>query len=167
MESFFLLFNRYLAEKAKGQKMCAWLQFPVTFAFLKERHSSWDSIAPPAPEQVVPFSKLPKCDDPTILDKLAVLKLNGGLGTTMGCVGPKSVIEVREGMTFLDLSVRQIEVRISTRLSQALDRSHGTASQFGAQGQRPLHPHEFVQHQRRHRANHSEVRQSQYRHPHL
>jgi len=25
-------------------------------------------------------------------------------GTTMGCVGPKSVIEVREGMTFLDLS---------------------------------------------------------------
>lgn len=29
----------------------------------------------------------------------------------MGCVGPKSVIEVREGMTFLDLSVRQIEVR--------------------------------------------------------
>jgi UDP-N-acetylglucosamine pyrophosphorylase len=28
----------------------------------------------------------------------------------MGCVGPKSIIEVREGMTFLDLSVRQIEV---------------------------------------------------------
>jgi hypothetical protein len=38
-----------------------------------------------------------------------VLKLNGGLGTTMGCVGPKSVIEVRDNMTFLDLSVRQIE----------------------------------------------------------
>jgi UTP--glucose-1-phosphate uridylyltransferase len=44
-----------------------------------------------------------------ILDKLAVLKLNGGLGTTMGCVGPKSAIEVRDGMTFLDLTVRQIE----------------------------------------------------------
>jgi UDP-N-acetylglucosamine pyrophosphorylase len=28
----------------------------------------------------------------------------------MGCVGPKSAIEVRDGMTFLDLSVRQIEV---------------------------------------------------------
>lgn len=27
----------------------------------------------------------------------------------MGCVGPKSVIEVRDGMSFLDLSVRQIE----------------------------------------------------------
>jgi UTP--glucose-1-phosphate uridylyltransferase len=48
--------------------------------------------------------------DPGILNKLAVLKLNGGLGTTMGCVGPKSIIEVREGMTFLDLAVRQIEV---------------------------------------------------------
>ncbi|KAG0247366.1 RING finger and WD repeat domain-containing protein 3 [Mortierella polycephala] len=29
----------------------------------------------------------------------------------MGCVGPKSAIEVRDGMTFLDLSVRQIEVQ--------------------------------------------------------
>lgn len=32
----------------------------------------------------------------------------------MGCVGPKSAIEVRDGMTFLDLSVRQIEVIIFT-----------------------------------------------------
>ncbi|CAD6252157.1 unnamed protein product [Miscanthus lutarioriparius] len=44
-----------------------------------------------------------------LLDKLAVLKLNGGLGTTMGCTGPKSVIEVRSGFTFLDLIVIQIE----------------------------------------------------------
>jgi len=27
----------------------------------------------------------------------------------MGCVGPKSAIEVRDGMTFLDLTVRQME----------------------------------------------------------
>lgn len=45
-----------------------------------------------------------------MLDKLVVLRLNGGLGTTMGCQGPKSVIEVRDGLTFLDLCVRQIEV---------------------------------------------------------
>lgn len=74
--------------------------------------SDWDKIQPPAPEQVVSYASLPDCSDPNLLNKLAVLKLNGGLGTTMGCVGPKSVIEVREGMTFLDLSVRQIEVRI-------------------------------------------------------
>ncbi|CAK9781315.1 putative UTP-glucose-1-phosphate uridylyltransferase [Cutaneotrichosporon oleaginosum] len=90
MESFFLLFNRYLTEKAKGEKI------------------DWEKIQPPKPEQVRPYKVLDKVD-PSILNKLAVLKLNGGLGTTMGCVGPKSVIEVREGMTFLDLSVRQIE----------------------------------------------------------
>ena len=45
-----------------------------------------------------------------MLNKLVVLKLNGGLGTSMGCTGPKSVISVRSGLTFLDLTVRQIEV---------------------------------------------------------
>merc|ERR1711939_1173335 len=91
MQPFFILFNRYLAERVKNTKI------------------EWDKIKPPAPEQVVAYSTLKDSQDPSILDKLAVLKLNGGLGTTMGCVGPKSVIEVREGMTFLDLSVRQIE----------------------------------------------------------
>ena len=71
--------------------------------------SDWEMIQPPKPEQVRKYEILPNVD-PSILDKLAVLKLNGGLGTTMGCVGPKSVIEVRDNMTFLDLSVRQIEV---------------------------------------------------------
>ncbi|GFZ43121.1 UDP-glucose pyrophosphorylase [Saitozyma sp. JCM 24511] len=90
MQSFFLLFNRYLTDRAKGEKL------------------DWEKINPPKPEQVRPYKVLDKVD-PSILNKLAVLKLNGGLGTTMGCVGPKSIIEVREGMTFLDLSVRQIE----------------------------------------------------------
>lgn len=48
-------------------------------------------------------------EEKELLTKLAVLKLNGGLGTTMGCVGPKSAIEVRDGMTFLDLTVRQMQ----------------------------------------------------------
>ena len=42
------------------------------------------------------------------LKKIAVLKLNGGLGTSMGCVGPKSAITVRDDLTFLDLTVHQI-----------------------------------------------------------
>lgn len=45
-----------------------------------------------------------------LLNKLIVIKLNGGLGTSMGCHGPKSVIAVRNGLTFLDLTVQQIEV---------------------------------------------------------
>jgi UTP--glucose-1-phosphate uridylyltransferase len=45
-----------------------------------------------------------------LLDKMAVVKLNGGLGSTMGCNSiPKSAIEVRSGLSFLDLGVRQIE----------------------------------------------------------
>ena len=44
-----------------------------------------------------------------MLDKLVVVKLNGGLGTSMGCKGPKSIIQVRSDQSFLDLTVQQIE----------------------------------------------------------
>jgi UTP--glucose-1-phosphate uridylyltransferase len=30
-----------------------------------------------------------------LLNKIAIVKLNGGLGTSMGCKGPKSAIPVR------------------------------------------------------------------------
>ena len=46
------------------------------------------------------------------LSKLVVIKLNGGLGTSMGCQGPKSTITVRDDLTFLDLTIRQLEVII-------------------------------------------------------
>lgn len=42
------------------------------------------------------------------LSGVAVIKLNGGLGTSMGMRGPKSLVEVREGWTFLDLVARQV-----------------------------------------------------------
>ncbi|CAB4033643.1 UTP--glucose-1-phosphate uridylyltransferase-like isoform X2, partial [Paramuricea clavata] len=44
-----------------------------------------------------------------LLDKLVVIKLNGGLGTSMGCVGAKSLIPVRNELTFLDLTVHLIQ----------------------------------------------------------
>ncbi|KAJ3047536.1 UTP-glucose-1-phosphate uridylyltransferase [Rhizophlyctis rosea] len=94
MDNFYSLFTRYLSEKAKATKL------------------NWSEVKSPAPEQVISYKSLPGANaDQTsqFLSKLAVLKLNGGLGTTMGCVGPKSIIEVRDGMTFLDLTVRQIE----------------------------------------------------------
>lgn len=50
-------------------------------------------------------------DITTSLNKLVVVKLNGGLGTSMGCKGPKSLISVRNENTFLDLTVQQIEVQ--------------------------------------------------------
>lgn len=46
--------------------------------------------------------------DPSLLSRSVVIKLNGGLGTGMGLAGPKSLLEVREGQTFLSLIVRQL-----------------------------------------------------------
>jgi len=41
------------------------------------------------------------------VDQAVILKLNGGLGTGMGLNGPKSLLPVREGKTFLDLIIEQ------------------------------------------------------------
>lgn len=43
-----------------------------------------------------------------VLDRLVVVKLNGGLGTSMGLSGPKSLLEVKPGMSFLDILARQV-----------------------------------------------------------
>jgi len=43
-----------------------------------------------------------------VLDALAVVKLNGGLGTSMGLSGPKSLLEVKPGASFLDVIVTQV-----------------------------------------------------------
>jgi UTP--glucose-1-phosphate uridylyltransferase len=46
--------------------------------------------------------------DAELLGKAVVIKLNGGLGTSMGLQGPKSLLPVRCGVNFLDLMARQI-----------------------------------------------------------
>jgi UTP--glucose-1-phosphate uridylyltransferase len=50
------------------------------------------------------------------LDRTVVIKLNGGLGTSMGMPRAKSLIEARDGLSFLDVIVRQV---------LALRRRHG------------------------------------------
>jgi UTP--glucose-1-phosphate uridylyltransferase len=52
--------------------------------------------------------ELPQGDDAP-LDRVAILKLNGGLGTSMGLQGPKSLLEVKPRTTFLDVVRRQAE----------------------------------------------------------
>ena len=47
--------------------------------------------------------------DKSLLSKTAVIKLNGGLGTSMGLDKAKSLLEVKKGeVTFLDLMAKQI-----------------------------------------------------------
>jgi UDP-N-acetylglucosamine pyrophosphorylase len=55
---------------------------------------------------------------PALFDKLCVIKLNGGLGTSMGLEQAKSLIPVKDGLSFLDFIARQI---------LWLRRHHGTA----------------------------------------
>jgi len=37
------------------------------------------------------------------------ITLNGGLGTSMGLIGPKSLIEVKDGKTFLEIILKQVQ----------------------------------------------------------
>ncbi|KAK8630500.1 hypothetical protein V6N13_079292 [Hibiscus sabdariffa] len=80
------------------------------------QHVEWSEIKTQLYDVALPYHYVeldPISEDPAetkkLLDKLVVLKLNGGLGTTMGCTGPISLISVRSGFTFLDLFVAQIQ----------------------------------------------------------
>jgi UTP--glucose-1-phosphate uridylyltransferase len=90
------------------------------FARLFERLLAGDSGTIPGDEldpvhDLPAFEELPSEGDAP-LDRAVVIKLNGGLGTSMGLHGPKSLIEVKPGATFLDVIVRQV---------LALRRRHG------------------------------------------
>jgi UTP--glucose-1-phosphate uridylyltransferase len=64
-----------------------------------------------------------------VLDALAVLKLNGGLGTSMGLSGPKSLLEVKAGNSFLDIIATQVlalRERYSARLPLVVMNSAST-----------------------------------------
>jgi UTP--glucose-1-phosphate uridylyltransferase len=57
-------------------------------------------------EDVTDLDSLEDGDAP--LDEAVVLKLNGGLGTSMGMTRAKSLIEAKDGMSFLDIVARQV-----------------------------------------------------------
>ena len=95
MQDFLILFNRFVNEKDQAQ-------------------INWEKIRTPSEEDVKPYDHLDgDASDESVqslLSKLVVIKLNGGLGTTMGCTGPKSIIHVRDEDSFLDLTIKQIQV---------------------------------------------------------
>jgi UTP--glucose-1-phosphate uridylyltransferase len=88
-----------------------------------------------AGDELEPVHELPAFDDlpdecePAVLDRAVVIKLNGGLGTSMGLSAPKSLIEVKPGVSFLDVIVRQVLAlrrRHSARLPLVLMNSFAT-----------------------------------------
>jgi UTP--glucose-1-phosphate uridylyltransferase len=91
-----------------------------------------------AEDELEPVGDLPRAEDltedcpPDVIDRAVVLKLNGGLGTSMGLTGPKSLLEVKDGLTFLDLTVRQVlaaRERFGARLPLVLMHSFATREQ--------------------------------------
>jgi len=63
--------------------------------------------------ELEPLTDVPGIDDlpepeASALERAVVLKLNGGLGTSMGMTKAKSLLEVKDGHTFLDVIARQV-----------------------------------------------------------
>ncbi|MGA0242285.1 MAG: UTP--glucose-1-phosphate uridylyltransferase [Candidatus Marinamargulisbacteria bacterium] len=65
------------------------------------------SLPQPLPKKsMVPYDALPHSTESSL--RVAMVKLNGGLGTSMGCQGPKSLVAIdQQGTTFLDRIIQQ------------------------------------------------------------
>src|ERR671937_3061306 len=67
-------------------------------------------------DEIEPARDLPKAadlpepgdDGHEALDRTVTIRLNGGLGTSMGMTAAKTLLEVKEGLTFLDVIARQV-----------------------------------------------------------
>ena len=83
-----------------------------TFAHYEELLGQGDQGTLPESE-LEPLAEVPGADslpeaDPSALERAVVLKLNGGLGTSMGMTKAKSLLDVKDGHTFLDVIARQV-----------------------------------------------------------
>jgi UTP--glucose-1-phosphate uridylyltransferase len=83
-----------------------------TFAYYERRLREGEEGTLPESE-LEPLTGLPDAEDlpesdGSALSQAVVLKLNGGLGTSMGMTKAKSLLEVKDGLTFLDVIVRQV-----------------------------------------------------------
>jgi UTP--glucose-1-phosphate uridylyltransferase len=83
-----------------------------TFALYERRLREGEQGLLPEAE-IEPLEDLPDATDlpegaGEALEKVVVLKLNGGLGTSMGMTRAKSLLEVKQGVSFLDIIVHQV-----------------------------------------------------------
>jgi UTP--glucose-1-phosphate uridylyltransferase len=83
-----------------------------TFAHYEQLLRQGDQGTLPEAE-LEPLTDVPGADalpdaDESDLEHAVVLKLNGGLGTSMGMTKAKSLLEVKDGHTFLDVIARQV-----------------------------------------------------------
>jgi UTP--glucose-1-phosphate uridylyltransferase len=93
--------NRWLSESQSEQFLQMLEHAQGKTAKVKE----WSSIH--SPDDLLGYDSL---EEPSSnnYSRLVIGKLNGGLGTSMGCSGPKSLIKVKDEKTFMDLIVEQV-----------------------------------------------------------
>ncbi len=102
--------EKMLARGLSDAAICAFLHGVEELRQQRKMMVSEDEISPvpslPAWHEIVTSSPAAGAD---LLSKTVVIKLNGGLGTSMGLQQAKSLLEIKPGVTFLDLIVRQVE----------------------------------------------------------
>ncbi|HUY58091.1 MAG TPA: UTP--glucose-1-phosphate uridylyltransferase [Solirubrobacteraceae bacterium] len=103
--------------RAAGQSEAAIRQFTSA---LERVRNGVATLIPSSELEPVPdvpeLDELPGADAAMVLERLAVIRLNGGLATSMGLQEPKSLLEARDGRSFLQIIVGQ---------TLALRRRHG------------------------------------------
>jgi UTP--glucose-1-phosphate uridylyltransferase len=65
-------------------------------------------IQAPSDQNLTDYAALTEYRKQAILKSIAVIKLNGGLGTSMGLSAAKSLLPVKGNMNFLDIITRQV-----------------------------------------------------------
>jgi UTP--glucose-1-phosphate uridylyltransferase len=103
--------------RAAGQSEAAVRQFSSALERVRSGTSTLipSSELDPAPDAPL-LEDLPEVDPSVVLERVAVIRLNGGLATSMGLQQPKSLLEARDGRSFLDVIIGQ---------TLALRRSYG------------------------------------------
>jgi len=106
--------------KADGCSEAAIAAFKYNFGVLT---SGKDLSIPES--SIDPVASLPNyedltSEDPALLKECVIVKLNGGLGTGMGLEKAKSLLELKDGNTFLDFIALQVEQMRSTLQSPDL-----------------------------------------------
>ena len=105
-------------------------------------------IQPLEANEIEDFDNLKKYDaaGQRASDHSVRIVLNGGLGTTMGLTGPKSLIEAKNGKSFLEIILKQAEIRgVQLALMDSFNTHDATRAALSKLKPSPP-PLQFIQH---------------------
>ena len=116
--------------RAAGQSEVAIRQFISALTRVQNGVATLIPSSELAPAPDVPrLEELPDADPVRALEHVAMVRLNGGLATSMGLRQPKSMLEAREGNSFLEIIIGQtlaLRRRYGVRLPLLLMNSEAT-----------------------------------------